>query len=455
MNRQILMIETEKIFEHPDNPRKNLGDLSEMSESIRKNGVMQNLTVIPGHYEDGEWKDDLYTVLIGHRRLNGARLAGVEKVPCSIMCDTDKRQQVAIMLEENMQRNDLTIYEQAQGFQMMLDLGETPESIADKTGFSKTTVYHRLNIAKLDKDELKKKEEDSDFQLSFNDLYALEKVKSVDKRNEILKEARDSSNLVFLARQAAEEEEHEKVRNALVKLCEKAGIKKAPKGAEKERYSGKWCVLDEWNVFYSDKIPESIGEYSDDVCYVVYGYSVAVIKPVSKKRELSPYEIKERERKSAQKELKNISKQMFDTMSAFMKSIIETGIKPSVGEAELYLECIKTMINARLRFGSLNFTQMYYGKEESEYSCQMKDGTEFAKYLEWKHGLNDLQRAIVSMLSVQTAETWSYNNEFKPEAADRINAVVKFLELYGFSLNEESRKLLDGTHELYAVKDND
>ena len=39
------------------------------------------------------------------------------------------------MLEENMQRNDLTIWEQANGFQMMLDLGETEESIAEKTGF--------------------------------------------------------------------------------------------------------------------------------------------------------------------------------------------------------------------------------------------------------------------------------------------------------------------------------
>lgn len=46
------------------------------------------------------------------------------------------------MLEENMQRNDLTIYEQAQGFQMMLDLGETAETIAEKTGFSTSTIYY-------------------------------------------------------------------------------------------------------------------------------------------------------------------------------------------------------------------------------------------------------------------------------------------------------------------------
>ena len=55
-----------------------------------------------------------------------------------------------------MQRSDLTIYEQAQGFQLMLDLGDTEEQIAEKTGFSKTTIRRRLNIAKLNQDELKK-----------------------------------------------------------------------------------------------------------------------------------------------------------------------------------------------------------------------------------------------------------------------------------------------------------
>ena len=55
-----------------------------------------------------------------------------------------------------MQRSDLTIYEQAQGFQLMLDLGDTEEQIAEKTGFSKTTIRRRLNIAKLNQDELKR-----------------------------------------------------------------------------------------------------------------------------------------------------------------------------------------------------------------------------------------------------------------------------------------------------------
>ena len=71
-------------------------------------------------------------------------------MPCRIAEGLSRKEQLSIMLEENMQRNDLTIWEQAQGFQLMLDLGETEDTIAEKTGFSKKTIKHRLNIAKLD-----------------------------------------------------------------------------------------------------------------------------------------------------------------------------------------------------------------------------------------------------------------------------------------------------------------
>lgn len=110
-------INTTKLNPHPENPRRDLGDLTELAESIKRQGVLQNLTVIA----DGT---DKYTVVIGHRRLAAARLAGIETVPC-VVSDMDEAQQIRTMLSENMQRSDLTIYEQAQGFQMMLDLGDS------------------------------------------------------------------------------------------------------------------------------------------------------------------------------------------------------------------------------------------------------------------------------------------------------------------------------------------
>ena len=122
-------IEVEKLHPHPDNPRKEIGDVSELAESIKQNGIFQNLTVVPA--EDG------YTVIIGHRRLAAAKAAGLEKVPC-VIADMAPKEQLQTMLLENMQRSDLTVYEQAQGFQLMLDMGSTVEEIAEKSGFSQT-----------------------------------------------------------------------------------------------------------------------------------------------------------------------------------------------------------------------------------------------------------------------------------------------------------------------------
>ena len=47
MNQNLVYIEIDKIFPHPDNPRKDLGDLTELADSIKTNGIMQNLTVVP------------------------------------------------------------------------------------------------------------------------------------------------------------------------------------------------------------------------------------------------------------------------------------------------------------------------------------------------------------------------------------------------------------------------
>ena len=157
---KLIYIPAEQIHEHPDNPRKNLGDLEELSESIKKKGIMQNLTVMIGHWDEkGKWLQDGYTLLIGHRRFAAGKMAAVSEFPCRVIEKIDYKDQIGIMMEENMQRNDLTIREEANGFQMMLDLGDTEDQIAEKTGFSKSTIKHRLNIAKLDQDVLKEKEQ--------------------------------------------------------------------------------------------------------------------------------------------------------------------------------------------------------------------------------------------------------------------------------------------------------
>ena len=54
--QSLVYLSTEEIYPHPDNPRKNLGDLSELVDSIKENGIFQNLTVVAGHWAtEEEW----------------------------------------------------------------------------------------------------------------------------------------------------------------------------------------------------------------------------------------------------------------------------------------------------------------------------------------------------------------------------------------------------------------
>lgn len=176
--KDILMLPVSQIYQHPDNPRKELGDLDELAESIIANGIMQNLTVVTR-------PNGGYTAIIGHRRLAAARRAGLELVPC-VIAELTPEEQVGIMLAENMMRANLSIYEQAKGFQMMLDMGATVEDIRKMSGFSESTVRRRAKLAELDGEGLKFA---CSMGASLFDLEDIQKIEDENKRRELLKGA--------------------------------------------------------------------------------------------------------------------------------------------------------------------------------------------------------------------------------------------------------------------------
>ena len=363
-DKGIVSIAVENIYQHPDNPRKDLGDLSELSDSIKKKGVMQNLTVIPGHWDEKlEWHEEGYTLIIGHRRCAAAKMAGLKELPCRIVDDMSKKDQVSTMLEENMQRNDLTIWEQANGFQMMLDLGDTEAQIAEKTGFSKTTIRHRLNIAKLNPKELQKKEKDENFQLTLKDLYELEKIEDVKTRDKVLKAATDSRDLVWKAKQAVTEETKARNKKLFAELFKKAGIKKAPDGAENERYSGKWDILQSWQLD-KEEAPKSLKKFKEGALWVVFwGSEIAVIAPAKKqKKGLSEYEIKEKEKAKAKKELKQRHKTLYAEIDRFLMGIITKEISPLKEDVELYKALTLASIKGNVDYYRGDLANFYSGK---------------------------------------------------------------------------------------------
>lgn len=230
----IFDIEVDQIEPHPQNPRKDLGDLTELCESIKANGIMQNLTVVP--------LDDQYTrfrCVIGHRRLAAAKKVGLEKVPATIVPDMDEREQIAVMVAENMQRADLTIPEQVGAVQLMLDLGEDFGSIADRTGLSESTVRRRAKLNKYDKKAL-----DKAFRrgASLLDIEKIDQIEDAEKREELLKAA-GTKNFNNLFKDFRDKQESKKLIGEISAILEQNGfrpISEKPEGASRIYIQNLW-----------------------------------------------------------------------------------------------------------------------------------------------------------------------------------------------------------------------
>lgn len=140
------MIPIQNIQPNPEQPRVEIGDLTELSNSVREKGVLEPLLVKPNR-QAGNWM-----IIAGERRWRAANLAGLREVPC-IELDIDEKSIAEIALIENLQRKDLTIWEEADGLKSLADrFGYKHEEIARKISKSRTTVTELLTIANLPTD---------------------------------------------------------------------------------------------------------------------------------------------------------------------------------------------------------------------------------------------------------------------------------------------------------------
>ncbi len=132
----------EELTQNPDQPRTEIGDLTELTASIREKGVLEPLLVKPTMM--GRWM-----IIAGERRWRSGKEAGLTELPC-IEMDVDDRAVAEIALIENMQRKDLTPWEEADGLRALCDrFGYTHEDVARKVGKSRSTVTEALSIASL------------------------------------------------------------------------------------------------------------------------------------------------------------------------------------------------------------------------------------------------------------------------------------------------------------------
>lgn len=128
---------------NPDQPRTEIGDLTELTSSIKQNGILEPILVKPNS-NSGTWM-----IIAGERRWRAANLAGLSEVPC-IEFDLDDKAIAEVALIENLQRKDLTIWEEADGLAALnKTFGYTHDEIAKKISKSRSTVTESFAIARI------------------------------------------------------------------------------------------------------------------------------------------------------------------------------------------------------------------------------------------------------------------------------------------------------------------
>ncbi|HEX6864041.1 MAG TPA: ParB/RepB/Spo0J family partition protein [Thermoanaerobaculia bacterium] len=138
----------------PNQPRSTMGDLDELVASIREKGVLEPILVRPRPTpEDTEEEEAppgvLYRIISGERRYRAAQEAGLYEVPV-IEMDVSEQEALEIALIENLQRKDLTPFEEAEGYRLLAERHEyTHEEIATAVGKSRTVITESLSLLQM------------------------------------------------------------------------------------------------------------------------------------------------------------------------------------------------------------------------------------------------------------------------------------------------------------------
>jgi ParB family chromosome partitioning protein len=135
------LVPIEDIEPNPQQPRQTLGDLEELIASVREKGVLEPLLVrkVGGRFQ----------IIAGERRYRAAVEAGLDEVPC-IVRETSDAEMMELALVENLQRRDLTPFEEADGLKLLADqYGYTHEMMAEKLGKSRSSITEVLSLASM------------------------------------------------------------------------------------------------------------------------------------------------------------------------------------------------------------------------------------------------------------------------------------------------------------------
>ena len=138
------LIPIDLIDPNPDQPRQVMGDLSELMASIAEKGILEPLVV--------RQRGDRFQIIAGERRYQAAIQVGLRDLPVVIR-EVDESEMLELALIENLQRKDLTAFEEAEALQGLADrCGYTHEDLARRLGKSRTSVTESLTLTNMPED---------------------------------------------------------------------------------------------------------------------------------------------------------------------------------------------------------------------------------------------------------------------------------------------------------------
>ncbi len=427
--REIVYIPISKLHPHPNNPRKDLGDLTELADSIKRNGVLQNLTVVP-HGERGTE----YTVIIGHRRRAAAKKAGLTELPC-IICEMSEKEQKYTMLIENMQRTDLTIPEQSYGIQEMLDFGESVEDISSATGLSQTTVRRRAKIARYDKDKV---QDSFDRGATIFDYEKLEKIKDPELRERVL-DSIGTNNFESDLKKAMQEETRAAIIVEVEKFLNSFAI---PIQGEVSTASGKKYI----KYFGTTSMPDLI--YPEDRESIKYYYTNTSVGNYYLYRDKTKEELAEDKKDDKERIAHNekrakyqeVAQRAYELRYDFVK-----GLLVPMAKIELLLDFVFRSILER--------ENRYYNTVQNEKFCELL-GKQYDGRISYIVDENDIdiRKALLYAAYLnfddRGNECYISYNDFAYTKNEKLDIIYDFLISLGYQMSDEEAAWREGTLEL-------
>jgi len=491
---KMVYLPIDRLHPHPDNPRKDVGDVSELAESIKAKGVLQNLTVVPGHYLSDEemkkgyaeyaakpseelrvilnrrWTNADYTVLIGHRRLAGAKLAGLTELPCSIV-EMSIEDQVATMLVENMQRSDLTVYEEAKGFQMMLDLGKSVKEVSDMSGFSESTVRKRVKLAELDEAKFKKA---VDRGATLFDFAELDKIEDPTTKDKLL----DSIGKADFQNELKRELEKQKDRKKLEHYVEEVSKWAAP--ADKTEWGNGHKVAKVGNDTIEVDYVRNYGTYGSSTAvvekpddaderryfFIRSSYSVDIYAELTEalRAEKAAQDAERQEKRDREEAITN----EFRTITARHYQLRRDFILNFNQFKQKSVEVAEFISDTMVMYGM----ERRYGSEDIELLSELlgvplneaEDSLDYHEFLRIKKEFPERTMLIIAFWLRDDADEGYWQNRWDSTLAayrrvfnenENLSETYRLLKWLGYEMSTEEEQMYKGTHHMFDATNDD